>query len=246
MAAAAAIPGTAARPARRRRTWAVVPVALAATLWLSLAPGDPALYPGGTEARAVWVIDHGWHSGIALRASDLRAAAVAIGRENPDAAHRLRSLAAEWPDAPWLEIGWGDRAVYLETPTLEDLDLGDAAAAILWPTPSVLQVVPLWAPPDHAFARAGRVRLPLTDDGITRLAARLAETLGPGPRTRRPRIAPSLYGQGAFFEAAFGYHGLRTCNHWVSGVLRAAGVPSSWIASATSTGLLAELRLRAL
>ncbi len=246
MASAAAIPGATHRPARRRRGWLLAPAALVVGLWLSLAPGDPALFPGGPGARAVWVIDHGWHSGLAVRAADLRAAAVAIGRGDPDAAHRLRSLAAEWPDAAWLEIGWGDRAVYLETPALGDLDALDALAAVLWPTPSVLQVVPLRAPPDRAFPRSAGLRLALSDPGFARLAARVAETLGPGPRARRPRIAPSLYGGGAFFEAAPSYHALRTCNHWVSAALRAAGVPSSWIASATSAGLLAELRLRAL
>ncbi|NNL35010.1 MAG: DUF2459 domain-containing protein, partial [Silicimonas sp.] len=58
-------------------------------------------------------------------------------------------------------------------------------------------------------------------------------------------LGPSLYGSGAFYPATPPYHALMTCNQWTSALLRAAGVPSSWFVSATSAGLMAELRFRA-
>ncbi|MGF1500357.1 MAG: DUF2459 domain-containing protein [Paracoccaceae bacterium] len=212
---------------------------MAGLLWLSLAPGDPALYPG--EAVTVTVIDHGYHAGLAVRIADLRAAALMA---EPEAAHRLETLASLWPEARWLEIGWGDADFYRATRTPADLELGLTVRALFWPTPSTLQVVPLWQRPSEAFARSPRVALGLSEAGFRRLADRLGRDLT--LRGGRPvYLGPSLYGPGAFLAAEPSYHAFRTCNQWVAGLLRAAGVPSSWFWSATSAGLIAELRLRA-
>jgi len=215
--------------------------ALGALLWLSLAPANPELFPG--SARRVVVVDHGYHAGLMLRPGDLRAAAVALGRDRPQAARRLRALAARWPGARWLEVGWGDRAFYQAVARLGDFRWDLALPAVLWPTPSVLQAVPVWSTPEAAFPAGDRVALGLSEPGFVRLAAALAATLPPGERLP-PAIGPSLYGPGRFYPAAPSYHGLRTCNQWVSALLRAAGVPTSWFWSVTSAGLVAELRLR--
>ncbi len=229
------------RRARRLALWAG---ALALAVWLSLAPRDPALFPEAGGTRVLHVVDHGWHSGVVIAAADLRAAALLIGRERPDLAHRLRRIAAEWPRAQAFEFGWGDAEFYRATPGLGDIRADLALAAVLWPTPSTLQVVPLWGAPEAAFPGSGRLALAVSDAGLAALARRLAETAAPLPETGLAPLGPSLYGAGLFLPARPSYHGLRTCNHWVSALLRAAGVPSSWIASFTSAGLLAELRLR--
>ena len=73
---------------------------------------------------------------------------------------------------------------------------------------------------------------------------RLAESVAPGPSALPEPIGPSLYGAGLFFRSSLSYHAGRTCNQWVSGLLRTAGVPSSWFWSISSAGLMEELRLR--
>ncbi len=212
-------------------------------LWLSLAPGDPALYPARGDGVPVVVLDHGWHSGIALGQPALRAAAARISRDRPDLAERLRWLTTRFAGAEWLEIGWGDAAFYRVTPAIGDIDPWLALRAVLWPTPSVIQVVPGAGPVPAAFPRSGLVELDLSGAGFDRLAAALAGTVPPsGPR---PPQGPSLYGGGAFYAATPSYHLFRTCNQWVSALLRAAGVPSSGVLSTFSDGLMAELRWRA-
>ena len=224
--------------------WAIRLAVLAGLVWLSVAPGDPALYPAPGPGRQIAVIDHGYHAGLALRSADLRWAAIGIARSDPEKAMLLRALAARWPDAAWIEFGWGDRAFYQATARVSDIQIDLALAAVLWPTPSVVQAVPLWQPPATAFPHSGQAALALSDQGFLELADGIAAAIAPGPYGLPAPVGTSLYGAGEFLPSSLSYHGLRTCNQWVSGLLRQAGVPSSWFWSVTSTGLMAELRLR--
>ena len=229
---------------RARNRWLLrllfLPAGLVLLLLLSLSPADPDLFPGG--GPVVHVVDHGYHSGIVLRQADLRATAVEIGRTEPGAAERLRWLATRYPQAEWLEIGWGDAAFYQVTPTLADLDIWLGLRAILWPTESALQIVPIHAAPEDVFRQSRRVSLRLSPSGFNRLGRELAAAI---PDRSREPLGPSLYGEGAFYPSALDYHLFRTCNHWISGLLRAAGVPSSSLPGTFSTTLMAELRWRA-
>ncbi|MEO0820648.1 MAG: DUF2459 domain-containing protein [Pseudomonadota bacterium] len=242
-------PPSLARAGRRRtprRRWLAVAIAFAALLALGFAPGDRALYPpaGGAGMR-VTVVDHGWHAGLVVAAADLRAAALALGRERRALGHALRSLAAQDPRARWLEIGWGDDGFYRSVARIEDLTAETALAALLWPTPSVMHVAAFDRPPDEAFAAAERVTLTLSRAGFLRFATALAETLALGPGGAVEDRGPGLYGGARFYAAAPGYHAFNTCNHWVARLLRRAGVPASPLPGTFSTGLVAELRLRA-
>ncbi|MEO1494341.1 MAG: DUF2459 domain-containing protein [Pseudomonadota bacterium] len=216
--------------------------ALVVALVVTRAPADPSLFPGTGQGVEVHVIDHGYHSGIMLRPADLRAAAVEIGRDDPAAAARLRWLAALFADAEWLEIGWGDAAFYQATPTIGDVDIGLGLSAVLWPTPSVLQVVPSWWSPAEEYPYSEQAALTLSWEGFHRLAFRLAQTI---PEKPGPSLGYSLYGHGDFYAAALDYHLFRTCNHWVAWLLRGAGVPASPIPGTFSATLMAELKWRA-
>ena len=227
---------------RRAARWLGV-AAVAAGLVSTLLPGDRALFPPDAPIGKIVVVDHGWHAGVVVPQALLRRAAFEIGGTDPASAERLRWLASRYPEAPFLEIGWGDAAVYRDTPRIGDLDPARAAAALLWPTPSVLHVVPLHVDADHAFRLSDRVTVPIGLDGLVGMASRLADTI-PAAEGRKT-LGPGLYGNGGFFAATFDYHLFRTCNHWVSWILRGAGVPSSALAASLSAGLIAELRLRA-
>lgn len=213
--------------------------ALLAIIVATLDDGDPSIYPG--QGPRIHVIDHGYHSGIVVRSSDLRFAAFEIDPTDPPAAARLRWLAGQFPEALWIEIGWGDAAFYQETPTIADVDPLLGLRAILWPTASVLQVVPVYGAPEQAFAFSSLHPLDLSDAGFQRLALELVKAI---PETPREALGPSLYGQGAFYPAMLDYHLFRTCNHWVASLLRAAGVPSSPVPGTFSQTLMLELRWR--
>jgi len=234
------------RPARRgwrlaRQTlWASF--ILVAALLATAAPRDAALFPEAGGTRPVWLVDHGYHSGLIVARRDLVETAEVVQKEDPAAAEALLWIASRTPDANWVELGWGDAAFYRATPGVADIDPWLAVRALFWPTASVLQIVPLWGDPAMAFPSSPKRRLDLSDRGFAALARRLAATVT-GPEDR-PSLGPSLYGVGAFYPARLDYHLFRTCNHWIGWLLRAGGVPSSPLPAAFSRTLRWELDLR--
>lgn len=225
------------------RIFAAIPI-IGIAFWLTLVPGDRNLFPADeTAERPVWVVNHGWHTGLVIGQAELRAAMLEIKPINPQAAERLRWLTTRYPGAEWLEIGWGDAAFYQQTPTVEDVDVLLGLKALIVPTDSAMQVVPGWGPPTAAFPNSDQIRLPLSPDGFQRLVAKLADTVS--AEDEPPQLGTALYGSGHFYPAEPSYHLFRTCNHWIAGLLRMAGVPASHLPSTFSKTLLAELRFRA-
>jgi hypothetical protein len=81
--------------------------------------------PSDTErSRVVYVVRRGHHTGLALAVADWP------NRDWP--------VLASFPHARYLEFGWGD-ADYYQTP---EPTSGMTMAAIFWPTPTVMEVVP--------------------------------------------------------------------------------------------------------
>ena len=129
------------------------------------------------------IVNHGWHTGLVIRRADI--------------------LEGIWPeqhhyaDAEYVEVGWGDRDFY----QAEQVSLGAALKAGLWPTESVLHVVGVTAPPAHYFAGSALVEIPVSDgelrelsafvhDAYARDASGRAIRLGPGRTATAPSTAP--------------------------------------------------------
>lgn len=223
----------------------VAALVMAGAGFLLTEPADPGLFPA-PEGRGIpiYIVDHGYHAGLILPTAALRAAAVKIGRRDRARAHVLRALAQDYPRSDWLEIGWGDAGFYRQAPSVTDVSIGLAARALIVPTPSVVHVVPVWGAPDNAFPGAEMVGLSLSQAGFEAIAVVLSDTFARGVTGAPHPDGASLYGGGAFYDGRASYHVFNTCNHWISEVLRSAGVPSSWLWSMTSSGLMAEISLR--
>ena len=78
---------------------------------------DPA---GNAPALSVYLVNHGWHTGIVFRRADI--------------ARAIWPEADDFPTAEYLEVGWGDSDYYQSRNPGAWL----ALKAALWPTPSVL------------------------------------------------------------------------------------------------------------
>jgi len=162
-------------------------------------PGDPS--------TPVWVVDHGWHTGLVVE--------------------RAAIPAGLWPEqddlapAPYLEVGWGDAAFY----RAQNPGVGLALKAAFGSAGSVLHVVALPAPPDRIFDGRQVVEIRLSRPGSQALVRFVDESFARGERGRTPRLGPGLYGNSAFYPARGRYHLLNTCNTWVADALRSAGAP---------------------
>jgi uncharacterized protein (TIGR02117 family) len=154
----------------------------------------------------IYVIAAGWHTEIGLPVHSIH---------DP-----LRSVVPDFPGAPYLSFGWGERNYYMaRAPTV-----GDAVSA-LFPGPAVLLVTPLYRPPRDSRASAQVFELILSTAGLDRLSSFLwaaFEKAGDGT-LRRLAAGP---GPGSIFYAATGiYSSTYTCNTWAAEGLRVGGVP---------------------
>ncbi len=209
---------------------------LALTLWTA-RPGDPALYPpSGPDTETVFLVSHGWHSGLVLRRESLSG-------EGTGAA--LRNIATRFRAYEALEFGWGEARFYRATPTLAAFDWRLALSALFTPGGSegVIQVVGLERPARESFPRADIVPVAVSRKGFERLLTRLEASfrLTDG---QPEEAGPGLYGPSLFYAAHGRFSYRNVCNHWAAGLLNVAGLPITPVLDTHPLGLLADLRWR--
>ena len=158
------------------------------------------------NCRAVYVADHGWHTGIAVRAVDF------------DPADKF--LADKLQGAKWLEFGWGDAAFY----QAEEPSFGLAFKALLTPTEAVMHVHGFDAPPSERFESSKLVRLWLSEAGYDQLLRRLRTDFTRDAAGRVIPIRSGLYWRSYFYRAEGSSSLVRTCNDWTAEVLAVGGV----------------------
>jgi uncharacterized protein (TIGR02117 family) len=206
-------------------------------------PADPSLWPPkpGEPVTEIFVVSHGYHSGIALSTADLAAAA----QRNGDLA--LRLIAERFGGYPFVEFGWGEQDFYASVPTIADLQFGLAVRALFRPgNKSVLHVVGLPDHPRKAFVSADVVRIGLGEAGFARMLTALdaAFALSGDPAALQV-LGRGLYGPSLFFRANGSFHMFSVCNHWVGDMLSEAGLPVTPVLDTLPPGLLLDLKLRA-
>jgi len=193
-------------------------VLLAAGCALPAGPNAPSMHEAATS---IHLVNHGWHTGIAIARADL-----------PDDFPAL----ADFPRADHLEFGWGDAEYY----PAADLTLRQGTRALFRPTPSVLHVAAIEGEVVAAFASSTIVRLPLSADGRERLLDFIRAEFQRDAGGRPIAVAPGLYGASRFYRANGEFYFPRTCNWWTAQALAAGGVPIEPARAVTARGLLVQ------
>lgn len=161
----------------------------------------------GEPAETIFVVNHGWHTGIVVPIDRLPAEVL------PPWDAALKSK--------YLELGWGDDGYY----RAEKVTSGMTVRALFGNNPSVLHIVAMNAPPDAAFPSSGVIRITLSADGFDRLCAFLAGSYALGEDGKPIDLGKGLYGKSRFYRATDYYYFPNTCNKWTARALRAAGTP---------------------
>jgi uncharacterized protein (TIGR02117 family) len=214
-----------------------VAVVAATTRW-----GDRALWPPQPAAPTteIFIVSHGYHAGIVV---PRRAIAEPASRRGLGA---LGLVARRFADFDWLEIGWGDEGFYREVPTTASLTMALAVRALFWPgNRSVLHVVGVKNDPRSTFPNSDIARVDLGALGFERMVDKLEASFARAPGGVEPEVlGPGLYGPSLFFRANGAFHLFSVCNHWLAGLLDAAGVPTSPVLATLPFGLLLDLEWR--
>jgi uncharacterized protein (TIGR02117 family) len=126
------------------------------------------------------------------------------------------------PHRPYthVSISWGEREVFLNTPTWWDLRARTVLRIVGVGGEGLLHIAHYVRPAPSGTARP----LMLSRAEYRRLVAAIEETLPPAPRTRHPGYGP----QDVFYDASGRYTATNTCNQWTSDMLARAGVRTGW------------------
>jgi uncharacterized protein (TIGR02117 family) len=200
---------------------------LISTSWGCLA-AERRLYPPELPAtcRTIYVIHHGWHTGIAVRAADV--------------APRLWPEVADFPSAAFIEVGWGDARFY----QAEKVSAGMALRAVAFPTASVLHMVGLAVAPSAHYAEESVLAVHISKKGLENLLSYIGESYHRDGEGRAPSLGPGLQENSAFYRATGTYVAWNTCNNWTARALRATGFPITPAYALTAGNLWSQVKQR--
>ena len=215
----------------RKRRWnrrapTVVGLLVFSALLAGCAGALQGLYPPapGELVKPVYVINHGWHTGIAVRRADIPQG---VWPEHGDFA-----------DFEYVEVGWGDRDFYVAP----EGTLWLAVKAVFWPTPGVLHVVGFDGPVDRIFRKREIVEVLVSDRGFRQLAVFLQDAYARDESGRATPLGPGQYPNSRFYVARDKYFLLRTCNTWTARALRSAGLPITPLYAVTAGNVMGQAR----
>ncbi len=179
----------------------------------------------GPRTHAVRVVSNGWHTAIVIGRAEL----VATG---------LLPEADDFPDAVFLEFGWGDRVYY----PAREKTLGMALDAALTGTPAVMHLAGLARPPELTYADVEVLSFALSQEEFRHLVGAIAGDFERPEGERATPVSRGLYPHSKFYNARGTFHLFNTCNTWTARMLRAGGVNLSPSGVITADDLVARLR----
>lgn len=194
---------TTIRPCMMRPPMRSAILVLIALIPLAACSGGRAV-TDSERKQVVYVVRRGWHTGVALPAA-----------EWPQQDGPLRS---SFPNTRYLEFGWGDAAFYqADKPTV-----GMALAAALWPTPTVMEVVPLQTPPPPGGSEFESVAVHVTSAELKAIASAIDASFA-HPISATGKTYRTADGEARFYDARGKFHLFRMCNRWTAELLKLAG-----------------------
>jgi uncharacterized protein (TIGR02117 family) len=186
----------------------LLPLILFALGACAAPPPGPAEPQGGGPAVAVYLVAHDKHSGIAVRRADIPTG--------------LWPESRDFPQAEFLEVGWGDRDYYYG----RNQGLVSTLRAALWfNNPSVLHVAGVRGTLTENFPANEIIEIALSRDGFERLVRYIHDAYNRAGAPVVAPLGPGLYGDSRFYPGWESFNLLRTCNVWTARGLRGAGLP---------------------
>ena len=185
---------------------------------------DANLPQAHEPAQVIYVVGHGWHTSLVVKRADIPAG---LWPEHHD-----------FPQATYIDLGWGDKDFYQATaPTF-----GLAIRAAFHSTGSVLHVVGFSSPPAEYFSGSDVFAVRLSPAGLAALSSFIHATYKRDAQGRPMPLGQGWYGDSQFYLAEGQYHLFNTCNNWVARALQAAGAPINAASAMTAGSVLSQVR----
>lgn len=190
------------------RVMVVVLMVFFATVGCSFKPHAVLANHQENDARTtrLYVVDHGWHVGIAIAAETLEAA--------------IPGLEEHFSGARFYELGWGDSGYY----PAREKTVGTALRAALWSRGTVVHIAALPVPPDEYFAGIEVLHTCMSVEEAESAADYLSASMKRDTDGNLLNESSGLYGRSRFFTGEGSYHLLNTSNKWAAKALQSAGM----------------------
>lgn len=208
-------------PLKRWRVWlagaACAPLLLLAAFLLAAWAGSSlprnADWSEPPDGITIMVETNGIHTGIVMpvasRVKDWRATFPTAGLPRAD---------GQYPTH--IAIGWGEKEVFLNTPTWNDLSISTALRIVFQGGDGLLRVAHYVRPAPSPYHRPLR----LNEAEYARLVARIEEALPPAPAGTARTVYTSYEPNAVHYDATGHYTLGNTCNQWVGDTLAFAGI----------------------
>jgi len=159
------------------------------------------------EETFIYVVSHGWHTGIILAQENL-------GKD-------FEFLNSNFGSNPFYEFGWGDKGFY----EAEEITTKITLKAMFLPTESVLHVVAIPKDPKLYFNGSEVIKLPISKKAHVILNQAILNTFKRSNSGEIIKTRVGIYGNSFFFLANGYYYITNTCNTWTAKTLEEAGLP---------------------
>ena len=171
----------------------------------------------------VYVVNHGWHTGFVVLASEIQ-------KEIPE-------LKQRFGNAPYIEFGWGDKEFYQANEITPDITL----KAIFLPTESVLHAVAVSSEADKYFKHSEVHKFCLEDLELKSLVDFISNSFYRDESGSILKLNHGIYGDSQFYKAKGNFHIFNTCNKWTAKGLESTGMKISTTFKLTAGSIMTFL-----
>ena len=171
----------------------------------------------------VYVVNHGWHTGFVIHASEIQ--------------EEIPELKQRFGNAPYIEFGWGDNEFYQAEEITPDITL----KAIFLPTESVLHAVAVSSEADKYFKHSEVHKFCLEDLELKSLVDFISNSFYRDESGSILKLNHGIYGDSQFYKAKGNFHIFNTCNKWTAKGLESTGMKISTTFKLTAGSIMTFL-----
>ncbi len=176
------------------------------------------------DGTTVYVVGHGWHTGLVLPTRNIRA--------------DILPEVLAYSDSDFLEFGWGDEGFYRAKKITAPL----VFRAAFWPTPSVIHVAGIRGSVEQFYEVSDIIEVPLSHAQFDDLCRFISQSFARTATGESVSLGPGLYGDSTFYRAEGKYYVPKTCNTWTAKALKKAGLRANPHVSMTAEAVLSQAR----
>lgn len=179
-------------------------------------------YEEVVNQKTIYVVSHGWHTGIVLKTSDVSSD---IFPEIDD-----------FDDVDYVELGWGDEGFYRAKKITASL----VFQAAFLPTPSVLHVAGFNGRIQQFYQMSDIIEVKIEEEQFDNMCQFINETFAHDEQGDALHLGPGIYGKSSFYRANGKYYAPKTCNVWTAKALKKGGFPIIPAFAATAGNVLSQ------